>query len=222
MSKVALIAGSTGLVGDFVLAYMLEYGYYSKVIALQRGKAAYTHPRLVTIETDFTDLDKLDLPPVTDVFCCLGTTIKKAGSKDAFRQVDFQYPLNLAHLAIKLGAAHFMIITAMGANEKSFFFYNRVKGEIENRLTALTALPRLSIIRPSLLVGKRKEQRLGEGIGSALATVLNPLMVGKLKRYQAIKAIDVAKAMYQIATTTSAVGVRIYPSDELKNIAKTL
>lgn len=222
MSKVALIAGSTGLVGNALLAYLLEYGYYSKVISLQRGEAVYTHPKLVTIQTDFTDLDQLDLPQLADVFCCLGTTIKKAGSKKQFKRVDFQYPLDLAQLAVRYNASHFLIITAMGANGKSFFFYNQIKGEIENRLISLTALPRLSIIRPSLLLGQRKEKRLGEGIGAVLATMLKPVMIGKLKRYQGIQAVDVAKAMYAIATNISASGVKIYPSDELKHIAKTV
>jgi len=222
MSKVALIAGTTGLVGESLLALLLEYNYYSKVISLQRGQAFFSHPKLVTIQTDFTNLEQMNLPQVTDVFCCLGTTIKKAGSKEHFKRVDFQYPLELAHLALKFGAAHFLIITAMGANEKSFFFYNQVKGEIENRLSELTLLPRLSIIRPSLLLGKRKEKRLGEGIGSNLAALLKPVMVGSLKKYQGIEATDVAKAMYAIATQSSAAGVKIYLSDELKNIAQTV
>ena len=222
MSKVALIAGATGLVGESVLALLLEYDYYSKVISLQRGKAFYSHPKLVTIQTDFTNLDQINIPDITDVFCCLGTTIKKAGSKDQFKRVDFQYPLDLAHLAVQFRASHFLIITAMGADEKSLFFYNQVKGAIENRLSELTSLPRLSILRPSLLLGKRKEKRMGEGIGSGLAALLKPIMVGSLKKYQGIEATDVAKAMYAIATQSSVAGVKIYRSDELKNIAQTV
>ncbi|ABG59056.1 hypothetical protein [Cytophaga hutchinsonii] len=219
MSNIALIAGASGLVGNALISLLLEGEHYSKVISLQRGHALLEHPKLVTIQTDFNNLQQLDVPPLTDVFCCLGTTIKKAGSKEQFKRVDFQYPLDLAHLAIKSGASHFLIITAMGADEKSFFFYNQVKGEIENRLSALTTLPRLSIIRPSLLLGQRKEKCLGEGIGSFLATVLNPLMKGSLKKYQGIQATDVAKAMYRIATSIAGNGITVYPSDELKNIS---
>lgn len=214
MSNVALIAGATGLVGNDLLELLLKSNYYTQVISLQRAQSTLSHPKLLTIQTDFSNLEELNIPTVSDVFCCLGTTIKKAGSKEQFSNVDLEFPLALAHTAEKAGARHFLIITAMGADEKSLFFYNQVKGKVENAISALRALPRVSILRPSLLMGHRKEKRFGEGIGTAFAKLLNPLMIGSLQKYQGIEAADVAKAMYVLAVHTQETGVHIYSSDQ--------
>jgi uncharacterized protein YbjT (DUF2867 family) len=222
MSKVALIAGATGLVGSALLDLLLKSDYYTKVISLQRTQSTVVHPKLVTIQTDFSNLNEIIIPNVSDAFCCLGTTIKKAGSKEQFIKVDFDFPLALAHLAIKANAKHFLIITAMGADEKSFFFYNQVKGKIENALTNLKEISQISIFRPSLLIGNRKEKRIGEIIGTGFAKIINPLMVGSLRKYQGIESVDVANAMYFQALYSIESGVRIYPSDEIKNIAASV
>ncbi len=219
MSNIALIAGATGLVGSSLLDLLLKSDHYTKVISLQRSKSIQSHPKLITIQTDFSNLNDLIIPAISDVFCCLGTTIKKAGSKEQFTRVDLEFPLALARKAVKSQAQHFLIITAMGADEKSFFFYNQVKGNVEKALSAIPELPRVSIVRPSLLVGKRKEKRLGEGIGTAFVKIMNPLMKGSLQKYQGIQATDVAKAMYMLAVHTTGAGVHIYPSDTLKNSA---
>ena len=131
MSDVALIAGATGLVGSSLLDLLLNEDRYSKVISLQRSQGTMNHPKLVIIQTDFTNLDAIVLPDVTDVFCCLGTTIKKAGSKEQFKKVDYVFPLALAQRAAKANARHFLVITSMGADASSIFFYNKVKGELE-------------------------------------------------------------------------------------------
>ena len=113
MSNVALIAGATGLVGGSLLELLLQNDHYEKVISLQHSQAILIHPKLVTIETDFTDLEAISLPTVTDVFCCLGTTIKKAGSKEQFRKVDYSFPLALAQRVAKANTIHFLVISAM-------------------------------------------------------------------------------------------------------------
>jgi uncharacterized protein YbjT (DUF2867 family) len=215
MSDVALIAGATGLVGSSLLDLLLKSDRYSKVISLQRGHAKVTNPKLVTIQTDFTNLDSIILPDVTEVFCCLGTTIKKAGSKEQFRKVDYEFPLALAKLGAKAHAKHFLIVTAMGANASSFFFYNKVKGEVEQQLSVLTGIPAVSVLRPSLLLGKRAEKRTGESIGIVLAEGINNLF----KTSIGIQAADVAKAMYALAKKSKQKGITYYASNRIKEIA---
>lgn len=215
MSNVALIAGGTGLVGNLLLDQLLNSDRYSTVISLQRGQAVISHSKLVTIQTDFTNLDKLILPDVTDVFCCLGTTIKKAGSKEQFKKVDYSFPLALANAAAKAHATHFLIVTAMGANASSFFFYNKVKGEVEQQLAAFKGIPTISVLRPSLLLGKRAEARAGESIGIILAEGVNSIFKAGL----GIQAKDVAKAMYVLAKDPKHTGIAYYSSSQLKEIA---
>ncbi len=218
MSNVALIAGATGLVGGSLLELLLNGDRYSQVISLQRGEAKIKHPKLVTIQTDFTDLDKIVLPSITDVFCCLGTTIKKAGSKEQFKKVDYAFPIALAQCGAIAGAKHFLVITSMGANPDSFFFYNKVKGELEQSLAVFKEIPTISVLRPSILLGNRSEKRMAERIGIVLVNRLN----GLFKAGIGTEAKDVAKAMYVLAKNTSPQGIRYYASDQLKNIAKTV
>ena len=219
MSKVALIAGATGLVGSSLLEKLLNSDQYSKIISLQRKPNTITHFKLETIQTDFANLNNIQLPNVDDVFCCLGTTIKTAGSKSAFIKVDYDYPMELARLASKSKAAHFLVITAMGSDAGSIFFYNQVKGKLEKNLSSLSEFLKISIIRPSLLMGDRKEHRAGEKIGVAIAKFVNPFLVGKLKKYRGIQTVDVAEAMYKIALNPSKDHVHIYLSDDLQEIA---
>ena len=158
-----------------------------------------------------------ELFSVDDVYCCLGTTIKKAGSKDNFRKVDFHYPLELAKIAKKNNVPQFNIVTAMGADAKSSIFYNKVKGEVEEAIIKLK-IDNTNIFRPSLLMGDRKESRKGEKIGIALAKIINPLMVGPLRKYRGIKATDVARAML-INSKMPKEGLSIFSSDQIYDIA---
>jgi uncharacterized protein YbjT (DUF2867 family) len=219
MSRTALIAGATGLVGISLIQLLLESDTYSKVISIQRKPDSYTHPKLQTIQTDFSDLSNISLPEIDDTFCCLGTTIKTAGSRAAFSKVDLEYPISLAHLAVKYNTAHYLVISSMGANPNAFFFYSQIKGRLEKEVSDLLELPKLSIIRPSLLMGNRIEKRRGEKVGTIIAEVINPLLTGSLKKYRGIKSNDVAKAMYKIALSPAQEHVHIYLSDELQDIA---
>ncbi|MBP7738534.1 MAG: oxidoreductase [Spirochaetes bacterium] len=193
--KTALIAGASGLTGGHCLEFLLDTPYYNQVHALVRRPLSITHPKLSQHVVDFDDSASIrDAIKADDIFCCLGTTIKKAGSQEAFRKVDFTYPVTLAREAASRGSKRYFIITAMGSNPRSRIFYNRVKGEVE---AAVRALPYESvhIFRPSLLLGDRQEVRAAEKIGSALARILNPLMAGPLRPYRAIQARAVAWAM---------------------------
>ena len=157
------------------------------------------HPKLEQRVVDFGALDaSADWPPVDDVFCCLGTTIKTAGSQQAFRKVDYDYVLALARAGRRAGAKQFLLVSAIGADPASRIFYSRVKGEVERDIRALPYRG-VQILRPSFLMGERKESRLAERLGIPVARVLAPLLVGPLRRYRPIHAADVARAMVRIA-----------------------
>lgn len=213
--KTALVLGASGLVGNELVNTLIQRNQYNKIHLLTRRPIEnFESP---VFEQHRVDFDKLEAYPelfqVTDVFCCLGTTIKKAKSKEAFRKVDYDYPVETAKLALKGGAEKFLIISAMGADSQSRFFYNQVKGDVETSIKTVH-LPSLHIFRPSLLLGERKEFRFGE----KLAAKLNTIMVGPLRPYKAIEAKNVAMAM-AIVAETDVDGVFTYPSHEIERIA---
>lgn len=217
-ARKALVLGSSGLVGSLLLRLLLDDERYGRVTALVRRPLAISHPGLRQAVIDFDRMDRFEKEfDADDVFCCLGSTIKKAGSREAFSRVDLHYPLAAARIAKAKGARHFLIVTSMGANPASRVFYSRVKGEVESGLAG-GGFRSLSILRPSLLLGKRDEKRTGESIMIALAPVFSPLLSGPLRKYRPIRAEDVAKAMIEIAAR-EAPGTAIYESDRLADIA---
>ena len=200
--KTALVAGYTGLIGSQLLTILLESSYYDKVIAIGRRSLDIQHPKLIQQKIDFSNI-QLDDPNVDDVYCCLGTTMKKAGSKDKFRLVDFNYPVSLASFCLNNGAKQFLLVSSMGADAKSNIFYNQVKGEVENAISKL-GYPRLDIFRPSLLLGPRGESRFAEDLGKAGMKLFGFLFIGPLKNYKAIESSRVAKAMLYFAQEEGA------------------
>jgi uncharacterized protein YbjT (DUF2867 family) len=217
--KTALVLGASGLVGNELVKVLIQQNKYEKIYLLVRTPIEVKHS---SCELHIIDFDQLhthsELFHVTDVFCCLGTTIKKAKSKAAFRKVDYEYPVEAAKLASFSGVEKFLIITAMGSNSKSMIFYNQVKGQVEESLAKLN-LPSVHIFRPSLLLGKRAEFRFGEKIAEKSSVFFNALMVGPMRPYKAIEARTVAAAMAAVAATSKS-GVNIYPSQEIERIAK--
>ena len=210
--KTALIAGYTGLVGRELLNLLLASDKYQKVIAIGRRKLDIEHEKLVVTVVDF---DHIDIEgPVDDVFCCLGTTMKKAGSKERFRMVDFQYPLNLAIAGKNNGATTFVLVSASGANKNSLFFYNRVKGEIEEAIDRL-AFGNYEVLRPSMLLGDRQETRIIEDIGKLFMKIFGFLFIGPLKNVKGVKASAVARAMIYLANDGSG-GKRLHRSAVLQ------
>jgi uncharacterized protein YbjT (DUF2867 family) len=190
--KTALLAGTTGLIGSQLLDKLLSSDYYDKVIALTRRVLVRSHPKLVNVVTDFRHLDQVlkDLEP-DDVFCCLGTTMAKAGSKERFYEVDFYYPLKVATITEGLGAQQFLLVSALGANKNSSVYYNRVKGEVEEAISAV-GFGTVHIFRPSLLLGPRQEKRPGEDAAKWLYKVFGFAIPA---RYKAISSERVALAM---------------------------
>jgi hypothetical protein len=221
MKRKAVVAGATGLVGSELVRQLLEDEAYGTVVSLVRRKTGHAHPKLREIITDYRALvagngeptaDGLDLAGA-DVFCALGTTIKKAGTQAAFREVDYDYPLALGRLAKAQGAARFLIVTSLGADPASRIFYSRVKGEVEEALRQLE-LPALDLFRPSLLLGKRQEFRFGERVAAAIM----PWFSALLGKYRPVHAREVAAAMIR-AAKSGGTGVRVHESHRIRELA---
>lgn len=219
MGKKALIAGATGLIGSHLLQNLLHNEAYEQVIAIVRSPLGMKHPKLIEQVVDFEKLEQNpSLFAVDDVFCCLGTTIKKAGSQEVMYRIDVDYPYNIATLAKQQGAKQFLLVSAMGANPSSSIFYSRMKGELEQKLSKLP-FPSISMIRPALLLGERKEFRLGERLGAVVTKGTAWLMKGSLRKYKAIEGKKVADAMFKISQMNKS-GVHIYSNDQLHEIAQ--
>lgn len=193
-----LLVGATGLVGRACLRLLLKDAAFDRVVVPTRRPLPPELLHGVPDDTlderviDFRRLrDHTDLTDVDEVICALGTTIKKAGSKEAFREVDYRYPLVIAESALEQGARGFRIVSAMGADSKSIFFYNRVKGDLEAELRKMS-FDGLTILRPSLLLGERDEFRLGEEIAKRLTFVIPP-------KHKPIAAEEVAAALVRAA-----------------------
>ena len=209
-SRAALLVGATGLIGSFLLQRLLASARYARVTAWVRRDIGKTHPKLKVEIADFERLQERRVD-AEDVFCCLGTTIRQAGSQAAFRRVDYDYPVALAMAAAGGGARRLLVVSALGANPDSRVFYNRVKGEMEVAVRA-AGVPRTVFVRPSLLSGPRAEPRLGERVGLVVGNILGPL----LGKYRPIHADIVAAAMLKAAEADRPSGA--IESDEIRKI----
>ena len=195
--KTALVLGGTGLVGGHLVRILLRDERYSLVKMLVRKSVDLHHEKLAQVEVDFDHLQSEDLQ-ADDVFCCLGTTIAKAGTQAAFRKVDFDYPVRVGELALEMGAKQYFMVSSIGADAQSSVFYAKVKGETEAKLASL-GYSTFVAFRPSFLLGNRQEFRFGEKIGIGIAKLFEPLMVGGLRKYKGIEAHQVAGAMVKWA-----------------------
>ncbi len=203
-----------------MLRLLLEDRGYQRVTVLARRELPLRHQKLAQRVVDFDQLAAVtDFPRVHDVFCCLGTTMKQARSPQAFRTVDFTYVVELARVAVRHRASQFLLVTALGADPGSRVFYSRVKGEVEEAVTRLQ-FDGIQIFRPSLLVGKRAERRLGEQVAFVLGALTSWALVGPLRKYRPIAAETVARAMVRIAHDAPR-GVHVYPSNEIVPLAAT-
>lgn len=215
--KSALIIGSTGLIGSKLLDLLLESQDYEKVVTFVKRDAGIQHLKLTQHIIDFDKPETYkELIEGDDFFCTIGTTIKKAGSKDAFRKVDFKYPRQFATFAMQNKVKQFLIISSLGANKSSGNFYLKTKGEIEDFLKNCS-FESVSVLQPSLLLGDRKEFRLGEKIGSFFMKAFSFLLLGNLKKYKPIESKTVAKALFTIAQRKNK-GFSKYESDVIQQI----
>lgn len=215
--KSALIAGSTGLIGSELLQDLLDGKEYDKVVAIVRRSLEIQHPKL---EEKIVDFDKLgeynDIFAVDDVFCCLGTTIKKAKTKEAMWKIDVEYPVEIANLASSNGAKNLLLVSSMNADPNSPIFYSKMKGKLEEEIKRIP-FESVAIFRPSLLLGERQEFRLGERTTAAIFTRVPFLFAGPLKKYKAIEGKTVALAMYKAAQHNNP-GITIFPSEQIQEL----
>ncbi|RIA19996.1 uncharacterized protein YbjT (DUF2867 family) [Ectopseudomonas oleovorans] len=205
-----LIAGATGLTGEHLLDRLLSEPTVSRVQAPTRRPLA-AHPHLENPVGDLATLLPTLSGEVDTAFCCLGTTIKQAGSQEAFRAVDYDLVLAFARRARELGARHLVVISALGANPQSSVFYNRVKGETEEALKAM-GWPQLTIARPSLLLGTRHDFRLGERLAA-------PLLRWLPGKYRGIDACALARALWRLALEEQN-GIRVIDSSDLRRLGR--
>jgi uncharacterized protein YbjT (DUF2867 family) len=210
VSNSAVVIGATGLVGFECVKQLAARPDFERVTAVAR-RALPDELQSPSLQTLLIDFDRLDDRPeafrASHVFCALGTTIKQAGSRERFRQVDFGYPLRVAVLARAAGTRHFLLVSSVGANPASRGFYLRVKGDLEQAIMAL-GFPSVTIVRPSLLLGDRKEFRRGEMIAMRLGWALP-------RKYRAVHGRDVARALVDAAVEHRA-GVRVIENSELR------
>jgi uncharacterized protein YbjT (DUF2867 family) len=198
-TKKALVIGATGLVGGQLLQLLLRSDEYEKVISVSRHSIEIIDNKLEEKIIDFEQIDKHeDLFEVDTIFCTLGTTMKKAKTKEQFVKVDFDYPLAIAKLAKQNGVRQFFLVSAMGADQHSRFFYNQVKGNIEAAIKEVN-ISAFYIIRPSLLLGKRTETRFAEDVSQAITKQLSFSFKGPLQKYKPNQDRDVASAMYKLS-----------------------
>jgi len=194
----AYIVGASGLTGGLLLQLLLDNSAFSSVVALLRTPLPFSHPKLVQKIIDFDHIQSTDLKEGNYFFCCLGTTIKKAGSQEKFQKVDLNYVDLLAKFSAEVGISTFAVISSVGANKNSRNFYQRTKGLMEEAISKYD-FEKILIFRPSLILGPRKEFRFGEAFAASMMKVFNPLMVGSLKQYKAIQASEIAHNMLEVS-----------------------
>lgn len=214
----ATLVGATGLIGSYLLEELLNDPYFDTVRILIRRPVDITHAKLEKKIIDFNDSDSLlvALSNSNVVFCSIGTTNKKVkGDKEAYRKIDFDIPVKLARFCKMTECEKFIFVSSAGANSKSRNFYQRLKEETEEAVKSV-GLKTVHIMRPSLLLGERKEFRLGENIGKALMTSLSFLIPDK---YKAIQGKDVAKVMIALAKKNDE-GIFVHENLEIRDLSK--
>lgn len=243
MARTAMVFGGSGLVGGHLIELLLsKESPFASVLSVGRRPLdlpGVPHSRLLQVSWEALDGDPSNaegqpqIPEdrsfsVDSVFIALGSTIKKAGSRDAFRRIDLDLVVQAAGAARRLGASHCYLVSALGADARSRIFYNCVKGEAEEAVARL-GFDRLCIFRPSLLLGQRREKRSAEALGQGVGRIVGPLMVGPLARYRPIQAMDVARAMLNAsmeqttdgrAEAVQAIGVEAFESEQIFGLAR--
>lgn len=219
LNRSALVIGATGLIGAHLKEEILQNSDYDNLTILVRKLEEENHEKLKVVITDFDKLSTYkEYFHVDDLYISLGTTIKKAGSQENFRKVDYDYVIEAVRLAKECGVKRIAVVSAIGADANSRFFYNQVKGEMEKSVAEI-GIPSTYFFRPSLLLGERKEFRLGEKVGEVLGNVMKPVLRGKLEKYRSVQGKEVAKAMVKFLKNGRD-GVHVVESDLIAQIGK--
>ncbi|MVN90547.1 NAD(P)H-binding protein [Mucilaginibacter aquatilis] len=218
MANKAVLAGASGLTGEYLLKTILNQPHYDEVMVIVRKQLPIEHKKLVQLIIDFDKLDEVAKSINGNVFfCCLGTTKAKTPDIKQYRKIEHYYPVKLAQIASENGFKQFHYMSSVGANKNASSAYLKFKGQTENDIQKL-AFESIHIYRPSVLTGKRKEFRLLEKVAGLAMRLINPLLGGSLQKYKSISAVAVAIAMYKQSLKTDE-GTFIYPSHHIKQLA---
>ena len=220
MGKTAIVIGATGLTGNLLLKKLIEDERYDFVKIFGRRKVEITHSKIIQFTGNLMELDRFkDDFNGEEVYCCIGTTSKKTPNKSQYRKIDFGIPVTAAKLCKENNINCFLVISALGANAKSSIFYNKTKGEMEQAVLEQN-IPFTYILRPSLILGNRNDNRLVENLGKKAFDTFQFLFVGKLKKYRAIEANQIAQTMIYLANTKPEID--IIESNKIEKIASQL
>ena len=214
--KTALIFGSSGLIGSHLLSLIIKDKNYNKVKIFVRSNSVKDNSKIEIIKTNFNNLENYkDVIVGDDCFFCIGTTRKNTPDKDEYKKIEFNLPVDVARIAKLNSVNNFIYISSLGANPNAASLYLKNKGKAEEELIKLS-FSNLSILRPSILLGNRKENRVGEKIGIFAMKTVSPLFLGKMKKYKPIKVENVVKTMLQVAQKDYQKNV--FESDEIVKI----
>ncbi len=219
MKKTAIILGATGLTGNISLQKLIEDDRYDSIKLFSRSKMEGLPKKVTQFVGDLLKLEQFKAEFTADeVYCCIGTTANKTPNKTLYKQIDYGIPVNAAMLSKENNINTFLVISAMGANKKSSVFYNKTKGEMEYDVLQQN-IKNTFVLRPSLIGGERNESRILEKIGLVVFKIIQPLFIGKFKKYRIINAESIAQAMINLANNTTNAEV-IITSNDIKKLAK--
>ncbi|NEW80695.1 MAG: NAD(P)H-binding protein [Gelidibacter sp.] len=217
MGKTAIILGASGLTGQHLLSELIADESYGTIKLFSRKKTNNTSKKVIEFVGNLLELKNFKEDFTADeIFVCIGTTAKKTPDKKQYKKIDFGIPAAAAKLAKENHIQTFLVVSAMGANAKSSVFYNKTKGEMEQAVLS-EKIMNTYILRPSIIGGNRHENRTMEKIGIAIFKLLQPFMLGKLKKYRIIEAENIAKAMIYLANEKP--GLQIIESDKIQEMA---
>lgn len=215
--KTAIIIGASGLVGSFITLKLLDDDRYEKVKVFVRNSLDIKHPKLEENIVNFDNLAEWSNKIIgSEIYSALGTTLKKAGSKEKQYKIDFTYQYDIAKAACDNKVKSLLLVSSLGANYKSTNFYLRMKGSLDEKIQQL-AFDKIRIFRPSVLIGLRSEERFGESISIKIAGIITSI-IPAFKKYKPIKASLVAEAMIKCANKTTLKKINIYEGDEIFNL----
>ena len=217
--KTALVFGSTGLIGGHLISQLIKNDYYNKIKLFVRSEIVINEPKIEIIKTDFNDLENhIEDVKGDDCFFCIGTTKQNSPDKNDYQKIELEIPKKIAEIAKINSVNSFIFVSSIYANPKSSGNYVKFKGLVEEELKKLN-FSNLGILRPSFLMGERKENRAGEKIGILIFRLLSPFLLGPLKKMRPINSEKVAKAMIKIANEN--LGKTIFESDEIVELTSS-
>jgi uncharacterized protein YbjT (DUF2867 family) len=198
LKKSAIPLGATGLTGSYVLKKLLNNSNYTEIIVFSRRPLDIEDQKLKVIECDLLNLEEQkDLFKADEVYVCIGTTNNKTPNKKLYREIDFGIPVTTAQLCRENRIDNLVIMSSLGANSKSSVFYPKTKGEMEESVLEME-IQNTYLLRPAMIMGPRKEKRMGEALGKMITFLIHPLLVGSLKKYKGIHTDTIAQAMINL------------------------